>query len=202
MSLDIEKYSEIYKRVLSGTMAENSPYDRLIKKLDEYYEKFALNDSKRIDTITATLSQATQSITLSSQDIAVRLMMESDRLEAELAQIAANTALIEAQKALAQAELPIKAEELALAKMKLELAQKEAKFNEERAKLIEKQALSEEARKVAIERETQSFDERLRIQKATLLKDSVFGYTAGALNPPADMITKMLNSIDAITPNA
>ena len=86
--------------------------------------------------------------------------------------------------------------------MKLELAQKEAKFNEERAKLIEKQALSEEARKVAIERETQSFDERLRIQKATLLKDSVFGYTAGALNPPADMITKMLNSIDAITPNA
>jgi len=32
MSLDIEKYSEIYKKVLSDTMAENSPYDRLIKK--------------------------------------------------------------------------------------------------------------------------------------------------------------------------
>ena len=83
---------------------------------------------------------------------------------------------------------------------KLNLADREAAFNEARTALIKEQTASEKKRGLAIDREIRSYDDKLRIQKASLLKDSVFGYSVGGLNPPAEMTTKMFNAIDRITP--
>lgn len=196
----LNNYVSVYKKILAESMANDTPYDKLIKKLDELFEQYKITDEKARDARLATLSNLVQGVTATSQEIALRLLLESEELEAKLGQIQAQTNLIKAQKALAEAEIPLKQKELELAEKRLLLAEKEAEFNAKRAELIEKQAQSEIARKAAIERETKSFDDRLRIQEATLLKDSVFGYAVGGLTPPADMQTKMYNAIDAITP--
>jgi len=246
----LNNYVAAYQKILNESMSDNTPYDKLIKKLDELFEQFKITDEKARDARLATLSNLVQGVTATSQQIALQFITELERIELEksnsaaeielktrqvadqekqtaaeielktrqvadqekqtaaeielkkqqLTQITAQTQLIAAQKALAEAEIPLKQKELQLAEKRLLLAEKEAEFNAKRAELIEKQAQSEIARKAAIERETRSFDDRLRIQEATLLKDSVFGYTAGGLTPPADMITKMYNSIDAVTP--
>lgn len=228
----LNNYVAAYQKILNESMSDNTPYDKLIKKLDELFEQFKITDEKARDARLAALSNLVQGVTATSQQIALQFITELERIELEksnstaeidlktrqvadqekqtaaeidlkkqqLTQITAQTQLIAAQKALAEAEIPLKQKELQLAEKRLLLAEKEAEFNAKRAELIEKQAASEIARKAAIERETRSFDDRLRIQEATLLKDSVFGYTAGGLTPPADMITKMYNSIDAVTP--
>ena len=228
----LNNYVSAYQKILNESMANDTPYDKLIKKLDELFAQYKITDEKARDARLATLSNLVQGGTATSQQIALQFITELERIELEksnstaeielktrqvadqekqtaaeielkkqqLTQITAQTQLIAAQKALAEAEIPLKQKELQLAEKRLLLAEKEAEFNAKRAELIEKQAQSEIARKAAIERETKSFDDRLRIQEATLLKDSVFGYTAGGLTPPADMITKMYNSIDAVTP--
>ena len=193
-------YSELYKQVLADSMANDTPYDRLVKKLDEYYDKSAITDIKKFEAVVSALMNMSQSVTTTSQEIALRLLSESEELPLRAAQIRAQTELIQAQKTLAEAELPLKQKELELASKRLLLAEKEADFNAKRAELIEKQAQSEVARKAAIERETQSFDDKLRIQEATLLKDGVFGYAVGGINVPAEMTTKMYDAIDKITP--
>lgn len=196
----LNNYVTAYRKILNESMSENTPYDKLVKKLDELFAQYKITDEKARDARLATLSNLVQGVTATSQEIALRLLLESEELEAKLAQITTQTQLIAAQKALAEAEIPLKQKELQLAEKRLLLAEKEAEFNTKRAELIEKQAQSEIARKAAIERETRSFDDRLRIQEATLLKDSVFGYAVGGLTPPTDMQTKMYNAIDAITP--
>jgi hypothetical protein len=80
------------------------------------------------------------------------------------------------------------------------LADREAAFNEARTALIKEQTNSEKKRGLAIDREIKSYDDKLRIQKASLLKDSVFGYSVGGLTPPADMTTKMFDAIDKVVP--
>ena len=196
----LNNYVSAYQKILNESMANDTPYDKLIKKLDELFAQYKITDEKARDARLATLSNLVQGVTATSQEIALRLLLESEELEAKLGQIQAQTELIKTQKALAEAEIPLRQKELELAEKRLLLAEKEAEFNAKRAELIEKQAQSEIARKAAIERETKSFDDRLRIQEATLLKDSVFGYAVGGLTPPTDMQTKMYNAIDAITP--
>ncbi|MBE3610480.1 hypothetical protein [Campylobacter californiensis] len=164
----LEEYKEAYKEILAQTMAENAPYDKLVKKIDETFEKYGISDEKTLNAKLSALTSLLQTVTTSSQDIALRLLLASKELE--------------------------------LTEKKLLLAQAELEFNKARAELVKTQKDSEEARKRAIEREIISYDDRLRIQEATLLKDSVFGYSVGGLTPPADMTTKMFDAIDKITP--
>lgn len=158
------RYKKAYEMILSGAMAENTPFDKLKQELTDYYEKFVLSDEKKFQIIINALTSMTQGITISSQEIALRLVLENDMLD-----------------------------------KKLELADKEAEFNRARTELVRAQAKSEEARKMAIERETKSFDDRLNIEEAKCLKDVVFGYAVGGTSVPSDLQTTMLNAIDKIS---
>lgn len=186
MQTRLQNYSMAYAKILNESMAENSPYDRLIKKIDETFQKHGMADEKSLNAKLTALTTMTQGITATSQEIALNLIMQSEELEIK--------------QLMAQKELLLKDKELELADKRLLLADREAKFNEERAKLIQAQAKSEEARKQAIEREIISYDDKLRMQEATLLKDVVFGYSVGGLNPPSNMTSKMLDAVDKITP--
>nr|WP_314378053.1 hypothetical protein [uncultured Campylobacter sp.]DAR78006.1 MAG TPA: hypothetical protein [Caudoviricetes sp.] len=188
-----EAYSELYKRVLGDTMAEDTPYNKFTTKIDEYFEKYGLANDKKFEMLCSTLVSMTQSVTTSSQDIALRLLSESEELPLRKQQL-------EAQVKIADADVKLKERELDLMEKKLNLADREAAFNEARTALIKEQTASEKKRGLAIDREIRSYDDKLRIQKASLLKDSVFGYSVGGLNPPAEMTTKMFNAIDRITP--
>nr|DAI57547.1 MAG TPA: hypothetical protein [Caudoviricetes sp.] len=188
-----ERYSELYKRVLGDTMAADTPYQKFTAKIDEYMQLYGLHNDKKFDMLCNTLVSMTQSVTTSSQDIALRLLSESEELPLRKQQL-------EAQVKIADADVKLKERELDLMEKKLALADKEAAFNEARTKLINAQTESEGERKKAIAREIESYNDKLRVQEATMLKDANFGYSVGGLNPPAQLTTKMFDSIDKITP--
>ena len=188
-----ERYSELYKRVLGDTMAEDTPYQKFTAKIDEYMQLYGLHNDKKFEMLCNTLVSMTQSVTTSSQEIALRLLSESEELPLR-------AKLLDFQAKTAEADVKLKNRELDLIEKKLNLADREAAFNEARTALIKEQTNSEKKRGQAIDREIKSYDDKLRIQEASLLKDSVFGYSVGGLNPPAEMTTKMLNAIDRITP--
>ncbi len=188
-----EAYSELYKRVLGDTMAADTPYDKFAGKIDEYFEKYGAANDKKFDMLCNTLVSMTQSVTTSSQEIALRLLSEGEELPLRKQQL-------EAQVKIADADVKLKNRELDLMEKKLALADKEAAFNEARTALIKEQTNSEKKRGLAIDREIKSYDDKLRIQKASLLKDCVFGHSIGGLVAPTDMTTKMFDAIDKVVP--
>lgn len=188
-----EAYSELYKRVLGDTMAEDTPYQKFTAKIDEYMQLYGLHNDRKFDMLCNTLVSMTQSVTTSSQEIALRLLSESEELPLRKQQL-------EAQVKIADADVKLKERELDLMEKKLALADKEAAFNEARTKLINAQTESEGERKKAITREIESYNDKLRVQEATMLKDANFGYSVGGLVPPADLTTRMFDAIDKITP--
>lgn len=188
-----EVYSEIYRRVLGDTMAADTPYQKFTAKIDEYFEKYGLNNDKKFEMLCSTLVSMTQSVTTSSQEIALRLLSESEELPLR-------AKLLDFQAKTAEADVKLKNRELDLMEKKLALADKEAAFNEARTKLINAQTESEGERKKAIMREIESYNDKLRVQEATMLKDANFGYSVGGLVPPTDLTTKMFDAIDKITP--
>ena len=188
---------------------------------DERFNASLQTLSSLVQNVTATSQQIalelvmqSEKLELENKNLQIELQIKAKQLEVlgreiELkeADSRADNALKAKQLEVLEAEIPIKNKqlaladkEIALAEKKLLLADKEAEFNAKRAELIAAQADSERARKLAIERETKSYDDRLRIQEATTLKDMVFGYSVGGLTPPVDMTTKAYNAIDAITP--
>ncbi|MDL0089852.1 hypothetical protein [Campylobacter gastrosuis] len=201
----LSNYTLVYRKILAESMAENTPFDKIIKKTDEYFEKYGISDDKRFDVTTSMLSTILQTITATSQEIALRFLIENEKLESELKLADAELAIKKAEIPLKQAEqrrleaeIPLKVKELELAAKRLILAEKEAEFNTQRAKLIQAQALSEEARKRAIEREIKSYDDKLRMQKSSDMKDLVFGYASGGVAVPANMQTKAIDLINQI----
>lgn len=80
----------------------------------------------------------------------------------------------------------------------VELSNAEIEFNKSRTKLIDAQVLTEEKKRLAVDRQIKSYDDNLRVKKAETIKDAVFGYAAGGLDVPQNLTTKMLNEIDAI----
>ncbi len=77
-----------------------------------------------------------------------------------------------------------------LMEKKLNLADREAEFGK-LARPNQGQT-AKKKRGLAIDREIRSYDDKLKIQKASLLKISVFGYSVGGLTPPADMTPQCL----------
>ena len=75
-----EAYSELYRRVLGDTMAADTPYQKFTAKIDEYFEKYGLANDKKFEMLCSTLVSMTQSVTTSSQEIALRLLSESEEL--------------------------------------------------------------------------------------------------------------------------
>ncbi|MBE2985354.1 hypothetical protein CCAL6883_08390 [Campylobacter sp. RM6883] len=179
-------YGEIYTQVLANTMDSGTPYDKFTVELKKYHDEFGLKNEKYFETMCNALVAMTQTVTTSSQQIALQILVEHERLEQEAQNL--------------KVDLALKAKELELAEKRLLLADKEATFNEARTNLLDAQKKKEEKSIEAIEREIRHYDDKLRIQEATILKDVVFGYTAGGLVPPTDMTTKALNAIDKITP--
>lgn len=178
-TIKTDEYAKTYEIVLETSMAQNSPYDKAMQTITAQFEKYEMSDEAKFQATMQTISTMVQNITATSQQIALQLVMESERLALEA---------------------PLKAKELELAEKRLLLADKEAEFNEKRAELLKAQTQKELKSIEAIQREITHYDDKLRIQEATMLKDVVFGYTAGGLVPPTDMTTKALDAIDKITP--
>ncbi|PPB55613.1 hypothetical protein [Campylobacter hyointestinalis] len=83
-----------------------------------------------------------------------------------------------------------------------DLSNAEIDFNKARTKLVEAQTETEKEKKNAVIREVTSYDDQLNIKEAEIITNAVFGYASGGVAVPSDLMTKMLNAIDKITPNS
>ncbi|CUU81910.1 Uncharacterised protein [Campylobacter hyointestinalis subsp. hyointestinalis] len=84
----------------------------------------------------------------------------------------------------------------------IDLSNAEIGFNKARTKLVEAQTETEKEKKNAVIREVTSYDDQLNIKEAEIITNAVFGYASGGVAVPSDLMTKMLNAIDKITPNS
>ncbi|ANE34341.1 hypothetical protein CHL_0994 [Campylobacter hyointestinalis subsp. lawsonii CCUG 27631] len=83
----------------------------------------------------------------------------------------------------------------------IDLSNAEIDFNKARTKLVEAQAETEKEKKNAVIREIASYDDQKRIKEAEIITNAVFGYASGGVGVPSDLQSRMLNTIDRITPN-
>ncbi|PPB58774.1 hypothetical protein CDQ71_00310 [Campylobacter hyointestinalis subsp. hyointestinalis] len=84
----------------------------------------------------------------------------------------------------------------------IDLSNAEIDFNKARTKLVDAQTETEKEKKNAVIREVTSYDDQLNIKEAEIITNAVFGYASGGVSVPSDLMTKMLNAIDKITPNS
>ncbi|CUU70580.1 Uncharacterised protein [Campylobacter hyointestinalis subsp. hyointestinalis] len=82
----------------------------------------------------------------------------------------------------------------------IDLSNAEIDFNKARTKLVDAQTETEKEKKNAVIREVTSYDDQLNIKEAEIITNAVFGYASGGVSVPSDLMTKMLNAIDKITP--
>lgn len=76
----LNNYIAAYQKILNESMADDTPYDKLIKKLDELFAQYKITDEKARDARLATLSNLVQGVTATSQQIALQFVMDLERL--------------------------------------------------------------------------------------------------------------------------
>ena len=191
-------YKEVYSNILKETMGANSPYQKAVNLLDDFFVKFKIPENLKCQTMSGILTAMCQSVVSTSQSIALQLVLESDRIELEAKKMEKEIELIDAQKAklakegdlitaqiaLSGAEkAKIEAETTLLPKQLLklekeaelianqkELALAEKNLTSERIKLVTAQTSAELAKKPLIEREKAVYDDNLRVKEAVSLK--------------------------------
>ncbi|PPB65062.1 hypothetical protein CDQ75_09335, partial [Campylobacter hyointestinalis subsp. hyointestinalis] len=98
---------------------------------------------------------------------------------------------------LSKQELALKKEQTNSQKL---LSNAEIEFNKARTELVKAQTSTENQKNAAVIREIKSYDDQLRTKEAEIITNAVFGYASGGVSVPSDLMTKMLNAIDKITP--
>lgn len=175
-----ELYSQVYKQVLADALAENSPFDKLQTTMSEYFENFKIPDTTKMEIVANALTTLCQSVSVSSQEIALKIILESERIDLELQKLQS---------------------EIELTKEQGELAKKEALLTAERVKLVTAQTDNEKEKIPLIQREIKVHDDNLRIEEAKLLKDVLNGYAIGGLNIPTGLHETVLNGVNKVNPN-
>lgn len=184
-----EAYSELYKRVLGDTMAGGTPYDKFTGKIDEYFEKYGLANDKKFEMLCSTLVSMTQSVTTSSQEIALRLLSESEELPLRKQQLEAQTNLLGKQIETEQLKIDLQKQRIPLEieQLKLQKDMLAAQIDKTKGDL----ALAK-AQQAAIERQVK--DNRL-IKGGSVIGDFLQNTLNGGLVVPSDMNKVLFNII-------
>lgn len=182
-----QKYGEIYKKVLAATMAQDTPFAKFAKQIDEYFEKYGVSNDRRFEMLCNTLVSMTQSVTTTSQEISLRLLSESEELPKKLAQADKQLELTQKQIEtenlkidLQKQRIPLEIEQLRLQKDALQ-----AQIDKSKA-----DALLAGQQQKAIERQVK--DNRL-IKGASVLGDFLQNTLNGGLNVPSGMNQALFN---------
>ena len=184
-----EAYSELYRRVLGDTMAGGTPYQKFTAKIDEYMQLYGLHNDKKFDMLCNTLVSMTQSVTTSSQEIALRLLSESEELPLRKQQLEAQTNLLGKQIETEQLKIDLQRQRMPLEieQLKLQKDMLAAQIDKTKGDL----ALAK-AQQAAIERQVK--DNRL-IKGGSVIGDFLQNTLNGGLVVPSDMNKVLFNII-------
>lgn len=193
----LNNYVSAYQKILNESMANDTPYDKLIKKLDELFAQYKITDEKARDARLATLSNLVQGVTATSQQIALQFVMDLERL-----------ALLDAQTQNEQKkkeilELQIKAQQLSndqlekRAPIELAMFEKQKELIEAQILKLQKDTELAKSQQLAIDRQVK--DNRI-IKGMSVMSDFLQGVQGnGGLVAPAGMNQVLFNMNYALT---
>lgn len=127
---------------------------------------------------------------------------QKEQIDTEIQLNIAKKELTQAQTKQAIKQLDLIDQEIEKSKAQIELAKAEIDFNTARTALVNAQSISESEKTKNIKRERYALDDQLRIKEAEYISNSCFGYAAGGVNVPEQLMQTMLNKINAVTTNA
>lgn len=192
----LNNYALAYKTVLNSSMEENTPYDKLIKKLDELFEQYKITDEKARDARLATLSNLVQGVTATSQQVALQFVTDLERLDL----IAAQTENERAKKQILDLEVEAQ-------RLKNEMAREQRPHQlailEKQKELLEAQIIKTQKDTKLAESQQNAIDRQVKdnrmIKAASVLSDFLQNVQGnGSLIVPAGMNQTLFNILAAL----
>ncbi|RAZ37176.1 hypothetical protein [Campylobacter hyointestinalis] len=178
--LDTNKLVDDYKRIEATIISENSIFDKTIKYLENSFNDKSLAPKDKITIQSNLMSQMAVNLTAKALETALSWQQTKNQIELSKQELALKQQQTNAQKLLSDAEI---------------------EFNKARTALVTAQTATEAQKKNAVIREIASYDDQKRIKEAEIIANAVFGYASGGVQVPSDLQSRMLTTIDRITPN-
>ncbi|RAZ49108.1 hypothetical protein [Campylobacter hyointestinalis] len=213
--LDTNKLVDDYKRIEATIISENSIFDKTIKYLESSFNDKSLAPKDKITIQSNLMSSMAVNLTAKALETALSWQQTKNQIELSKQELALKQQQTNSQIDLGKQELALKKEQakngLDLARQELALKQQqtnaqkllsdaEIEFNRARTALVTAQTATEAQKKNAVIREIASYDDQKRIKEAEIITNAVFGYASGGVQVPSDLQSRMLNTIDRITP--
>ncbi|CUU71820.1 hypothetical protein [Campylobacter hyointestinalis] len=179
LNLDTTKLIEDYKKIENAIVDDSSIFAKTLKYLEDSFNDKTLAPKDKISIQANLMSAMAINLTARALDTALSWQQTNSQLELSKQELALKKEQTNSQKLLSNAEI---------------------EFNKARTELVKAQTSTENQKNAAVIREIKSYDDQLRTKEAEIITNAVFGYASGGVSVPSDLMTKMLNAIDKITP--
>ncbi|CUU71610.1 hypothetical protein [Campylobacter hyointestinalis] len=197
LNLDTTKLIEDYKKIENAIVDDSSIFAKTLKYLEDSFNDKTLAPKDKISIQANLMSAMAINLTARALDTALSWQQTNSQLELSKQELALKKEQTNSQLDLSKQELALKKEQTNSQKL---LSNAEIEFNKARTELVKAQTSTENQKNAAVIREIKSYDDQLRTKEAEIITNAVFGYASGGVSVPSDLMTKMLNAIDKITP--
>ncbi|EMJ2614100.1 hypothetical protein V7L55_000361 [Campylobacter coli] len=194
----LEAFKEIYPQILEMSLAEKSPFGEFKKLLEQFGNDNVIRNDQQFQSLAQALVSVGQTIVAQSQNTALQMILGGDENIVNQANINLTNAQIETEKANAN----LVKRQTAQIDDELELKEQSVNIDKslsiEKEKLLQAQTETEKAKPALIARQTAQIDDNLRIEAAKVTQNVQFGYCAGGLDIPQEIMKLVKEKIKNI----
>ncbi|EHL7955718.1 hypothetical protein KE362_001704 [Campylobacter coli] len=194
----LEAFKEIYPQILEMSLAEKSPFGEFKKLLEQFGNDNVIRNDQQFQSLAQALVSVGQTIVAQSQNTALQMILGGDENIVNQANINLTNAQTETEKANAN----LVKRQTAQIDDELELKEQSVNIDKslsiEKEKLLQAQTETEKAKPALIARQTAQIDDNLRIEAAKVTQSVQFGYCAGGLDIPQEIMKLVKEKIKNI----
>ncbi|APA57607.1 hypothetical protein HGC74_001755 [Campylobacter coli] len=194
----LKAFKEIYPQILEMSLAEKSPFGEFKKLLEQFGNDNVIRNDQQFQSLAQALVSVGQTIVAQSQNTALQMILGGDENIVNQANINLTNAQTETEKANAN----LVKRQTAQIDDELELKEQSVNIDKslsiEKEKLLQAQTETEKAKPALIDRQTAQIDDNLRIEAAKVTQNVQFGYCAGGLDIPQEIMKLVKEKIKNI----
>ncbi|EPX9012803.1 hypothetical protein ACW51D_000272 [Campylobacter coli] len=194
----LKAFKEIYPQILEMSLAEKSPFGEFKKLLEQFGNDNVIRNDQQFQSLAQALVSVGQTIVAQSQNTALQMILGGDENIVNQANINLTNARTETEKANAN----LVKRQTAQIDDELELKEQSVNIDKslsiEKEKLLQAQTETEKAKPALIARQTAQIDDNLRIEAAKVTQNVQFGYCAGGLDIPQEIMSLVKEKIKNI----
>ncbi|EDO8814704.1 hypothetical protein HKW46_006270 [Campylobacter coli] len=194
----LKAFKEIYPQILEMSLAEKSPFGEFKKLLEQFGNDNVIRNDQQFQSLAQALVSVGQTIVAQSQNTALQMILGGDENIVNQANINLTNAQTETEKANAN----LVKRQTAQIDDELELKEQSVNIDKslsiEKEKLLQAQTETEKAKPALIARQTAQIDDNLRIEAAKVTQNVQFGYCAGGLDIPQEIMKLVKEKIKNI----